>query len=194
MRPIPVSAVVNGTLRALVLLGLLAGCGGGGQQVTPFMDSTPVELAAPASEEAPERNRLVASMPALGSLAAGSEFDYLVSVELAEELYQCSARVGYDPAVVQPLAAEYGALIPSDAVRLPWAEAEGVVPLAFTALPGRAGIQSGRGELLRVTFRLTGVPSGNRAVWLVNEAEFLQLRGRAGRRLSFDLANEEVQQ
>ena len=28
MRPIPVSAVVNGTLRALVLLGLLAGCGG----------------------------------------------------------------------------------------------------------------------------------------------------------------------
>jgi len=194
VRPIPVSAVVNGTLRALVLLGLLAGCGGGGQQVTPLMDSTPVELAAPASEGAPERNRLTASMPALSSLAAGAEFDFLLSVELAEELYQCSARIGYDPAVVQPVAAEYGALIPSDAVRLPWAEAEGVVPLAFTALPGRSGIQSGRGELWRVTFRLTGAPGGDRAVWLVNEAEFLQLRDRVGRRLSFDLASEEVQQ
>jgi hypothetical protein len=178
----------------LVLLGLLAGCGGGGQQITPLIDSTPAVVEAPGAEEAPTRNRLVASMPALGSLAAGSEFDYLVSVELAEELYQCSARVGYDAAVVQPVTAEYGALIPADAVRLPWAEADGVVPLAFTALPGRAGIQSGRGELLRVTFRLTGAPSGGRAVWLVNEAEFLQLRDRVGRRLSFDLASEEVQQ
>ena len=194
VRPYPVGAITRNTLRILLLLGLLAGCGGGGRQLTPVMDSNPPVAAAPVSEDAPTRNRLVASMPALGSLPVGTEFDFVVSAELAEELYQCSARIGYDPAAVVPVDASYGALIPSDAVRMPHAKADGVVALAFTALPGRAGIQAGRGELLRLTFRLVNAPMSGRAVWLVNEAEFLQLRDRNGRRLSFDLASEEVQQ
>lgn len=187
-------AAVSAILLATLILNALPGCGGGASRgLVP-----PVDTAAPAVESAadqgePTRNRLVATMPSLSRLAVGAEFDYVLSVELAEELYQLSARIGFDPAVVQPVDVEYGALLPPDAVVLSRTGEAEIVPFAFTALPGRTGIQPGRGELLRVRFRLATEPAGGRAIWLVNEAEFLQLRDRIGRRLSFDLARE-VQQ
>lgn len=186
-------AVVLAVLLAIFMLNALPGCGGGGgRQLMPPVDNTTPEVQPAVEDGAPTRNALVATMPALSSLAPGAEFDYVLSVELAEELYQLSARIAFDPAVVRPVDVEHGALLPADAVVMSRLGEEEIVPFAFTALPGRVGIQPGRGELVRVRFRLTGDPHGARAVWLVNEAEFLQLRDRIGRRLSFDLANEEV--
>jgi hypothetical protein len=183
-------AILRGLLLASFALAVLGGCGGGGQHVMP-----PVETTAPAGQPAgnsglPERNILTASLPALSQLAPGSEFDFVLSAALAEELYQMSGRIGFDPAVVRPVGSEFGALLPADAVRMSRDDLPDTVPFAFTAQPGRSGIGAGRGELLRVRFRLLGSPAGGRAVWLVNEAEFLQLRDRIGRRLRFDLARE----
>ena len=186
-------AVVLAILLAIFMLNALPGCGGGGQRLMPPVDNTPPALEPDADEGAPTRNTLLATMPALSGLAPGAEFDYVLSVELVEELYQLSARIAFDPAVVEPVDVAYGALLPSDAVVMSRRNEAEIVPFAFTALPGRAGIQPGRGELLRVRFRLAGNPSGGRAIWLVNEAEFLQLRDRVGRRLFFDLSSEVVQ-
>lgn len=194
MRRLSVRAILSGIFAVSLLSWILAGCGGSGSQPIPPMTQGPVAQTPEAAEEGmPTRNRLVARMPALGQLAPGTEFEYIVSVELAEELYQCSARVGYDPQVVEPVDVEYGELLPSDAVLMSRAGADGIVPFAFTALPGRAGVAPGRGELLRLRFRLTGTPGRTRAVWLINDAEFLQLRDRIGRRLAFDLASEVAQ-
>jgi len=172
------------------MLAALGGCGGGGQHVMP-----PVETVAPANQpagdqQAPQRNVLTASLPSLSQLAPGSEFDYVLNAELTEELYQMSGRIAFDPAVVRPVDCEFGALIPADAVRMSRMDLPDTVPFAFTARPGRTGVNAGRGELLRVRFQLVGVPAGGRAVWLVNEAEYLQLRDRIGRRLRFNLARE----
>jgi len=176
-------------LIAGIAAGLL-GCGGGGNNLpTPAAEES--LSVDPITDVAIERNRLVASMPALGRLASGSEFDFVISAELAEELYQCSLRVAYDPAVVQPVDAAFGNDVPGGMVRLARLDTDGLVPCALTALPGETGIAAGDRELLRIRFRLTGTPEG-RAVRLVNDTGFLQLRSRDGRRLSFDLATEEV--
>jgi len=183
-------AIMRGLLLASFTLAGLGGCGGDGQHVMP-----PVETTAPvgqpaADPRAPERNTLTASLPALAQLAPGSEFDYVLSTELTEELYQMSGRIGFDPAVVRPVGVTYGSLLPADAVRMSRDDLPDIVPFAFTAQPGRSGIGAGRGELLRVRFQLVGTPADGSAVWLINEAEYLQLRDRIGRRLSFDLARE----
>lgn len=173
------------------VLAVLVGCGGGGgPRLMPPVDQALPQTAAPQTQGVPERNRLVASQPALAQLAPGSEFDFVLSADLSQELYQMSSRIGFDPAVVQPESVTYGSLLPSDAVRMSRRDLPDTVPFAFTAPPGHAGIPAGSGELLRVRFRLLGNPVGGRAVWLVNNAEYLQLRDRIGRRLSFDLARE----
>ena len=51
---------------------------------------------------------------------------------------------------------------------------------------------AGRGELLRVRFKLLAKPQRGAAVRLQNDMEYLQLRNAQGRRLSFDFASEEV--
>jgi len=181
----------------------LIGCGGGSSPTV----QQPQDAAAPddsAGQGAPERNVLTTNMPALGTLSAGAQFDFVIRGEFVDELFQGSGRVLYDPSLVEPLKAERGAFIPSSNVFMarcnlaagtlasPEPQLSGVIPFAFTGLPGERGHTAGRGELLRVRFRLLARPQAGAAVHLQNDMEYLQLRDAQGRRLSFDFASEEV--
>lgn len=143
-------------------------------------------------------------MPGLSGLATGAEFDIILSAHFAAELFQGSGRLAYDSAVVQPVSAKRGA-IPADNVFVAKLDAppaastaddglDGVVPFAFTALPGTAGFGSHAGELLRVRFKLLAPPGARYPVALLNNPEYLQLRGPQGQRLSFDLSTEVASQ
>jgi len=141
-------------------------------------------------------------MPALGALPLGAEFEFVIAVQLQSELYQGSGRVVYDSHLVEPVTAERGGLVPDAAVfiaplgsklaasGLP--DGSAIVPFAFTGLPGSAPIAAGTGELLRVRFRTRqAVPSG-RAVYLLNDPAYLQLRDSQGQRLAFDFETVEA--
>ena len=185
----------------------LVGCGGGGSSTAlPPGINSDSEQQQTLNPQPPERNVLSTSMPALGSLSAGAEFDFTINGEFVSPLFQGSARVLYDPATVQLLSAARGALIPSGGVFLcradmqpgalqsPDARMSGVIPFAFTGQPGEPGIAPGRGELLRLRFRLLARPSGGACIRLLNDPAFLQLRDAQGQRLSFDLSSAEVSQ
>jgi len=149
----------------------------------------------PAGEAGiPTRNALITTMPAVAGMAPGTEFEFTLRGEFCTPLHQASGRIVYDPAVVQPLAVRRGELIPAGAVYLAKLDVTGFVPFAFTALPGDAGIAPGRGELLRVRFRLLAEPPPGFRIRLLNDAAYLQLRTSGGGRLSFDLASEVVPQ
>jgi len=172
------------------------GCGGGGRNLTPRIAPTAsgtVETAPP-EEGTPQRNSLTVVTPPLSSLTPGAEFDFILRGAFCEELYQSSGRILYDPAVVEPVRVSRGALMPSGFVFMAKLDEPGLVPYAFTALPGDSGIAPGRGELLRVRFRLLAEPPRGFRLRLLNDAAYLQLRDSRGGRLSFDLASEVVPQ
>jgi hypothetical protein len=183
------------TLATMLLLLGLAACGGG---AAPLGGSNGgINAPAPAApaagnEETPAApgNRLTLSMPALATLTAGSEFDVVLSGEFSEEVYQGSARITYDIAALEAISAERGRLLPDHMLHIAGLSTAGQVPFAFTAQPGEQGIAAGSGELLRLRFRLKGAPAATRRPGLQNSPEFLQLRDRQGRRLSFDIASE----
>ena len=168
------------------------GCGGGSRSFTPQPppSATGNVETAPPEEGVPARNSLTIVTPPVASLAPGVEFDLTVRGAFCEELWQSSGRILFDPAVVQPVRASRGDLIPTGFVFMVKLDEPGMVPYAFTALPGGSGIAPGRGELLRVRFRLLAEPPSGFRIRLLNDAAFLQLRDRNGGRLSFDLASE----
>lgn len=165
------------------------GCGGGGARRSINNPELPQPIPqAPA--ENPERNVLTAVMPSLAGLGAGSEFEFTLSAQLAEETRQASGRILYDADVAVPVSVEKGSVIPNSFVFFSKLNAPGIVPFAFTSLPGGRGISPSRGELLRVRFRLLANPPPGFRVRLLNDGAYLQLRGAAGGRMSFDLASE----
>jgi hypothetical protein len=165
------------------------GCGGGGARRS--INNPGLSPVAPqAPSENPDRNVLTAVTPPLAGLGAGSEFEFTLSAQLAEELKQGCGRLIYDSAVVVPVAVEKGGLIPTSFVFFSKLDAPGVVPFAFTSLPDGRGIAPGRGELLRVRFRMLADPPSGFRVRLQNDGAFLQLRSAQGGRMSFDLASE----
>jgi len=187
------------SLLLVVLLALIA-CGGGSIPLpgevnfdTPMPpDGASPMIPAPAGDEAgdvvqPERTTLKLSYPALATLAPGSEFEAVVGGVFITEVYQGSLRLSYNPAVVEPVSVERGGLLLDDMVHVTGLMQGDHVPFAFTALPGHAGIAPGEGELLRVRFRLLDVPTTGQPLSLLNDAMFLQLRDRQGKRLGFDL-------
>ena len=165
------------------------GCGGGGaRRSINNPELSPVAPITPA--ENPDRNVLTAVMPPLSGLSAGSEFEFKLTAQFAQEVKQGSGRILYDPMAAVPVSAEKGELVPGSFVFFSKLDAQGVVPFAFTSLPDARGIAPGSGELLRVRFRmLTDPPSGFR-IRLQNDGAYLQLRSAQGGRLSFDLASE----
>ena len=165
------------------------GCGGGGARRS--INNPGLSPVAPqAPSENPDRNVLTAVTPPLAGLGAGSEFEFTLSAQFAEEVKQGSGRIIYDSSAAVPLAVEKGDLIPTSFVFFSKLDAPGIVPFAFTSLPDGRGIAPGRGELLRVRFRmLSAHPSGFR-IRLQNDGAYLQLRNTQGGRLSFDLASE----
>lgn len=189
-------------LIALALLTLL-GCGGQPQRSQQNNGTPPEQTPTQAQQpEAAARTALTASLPLLAKLEPGDEFDFVLSAKLASPLYQASGRVLYDSTAVAPVGAKRGALIPADDVfvaRTDLAPGKlagegalgGVVPFAFTGLPGAQPIAAGQGELLRVRFKLLKSATTT-PVKLLNTAEYLQLRDAEGARLAFDLAVEEV--
>lgn len=193
---------------ALVLLVVLSpGCGGKTAQPTPISPSTPgAQTPSDGSTGQSSRNLLSTSMPELVGLSAGAEFDFTISLSCTDPLYQGSGRVLYDPTLLRPVAAVRGAALPADFLfsakldAAPVASAgapglppvAGVVPYAFTGLPGAPGQMASTGELCRVRFRLLLQASPGCTVRLLNNADYLQLRGLAGNRLAFDLHAEVV--
>lgn len=165
------------------------GCGGGGaRRSINNPELSPIVPQAPA--ENPARNVLTAVMPPLAGLSAGSEFEFTLCAQFAEEVKQGSGRILYDTAVAVPVAVEKGGLIPGSFVFFSKLDAPGVVPFAFTSFPDRRGIAPGTGELLRVRFRMLADPPQGFRIRLQNDGAFLQLRSPQGGRLSFDLASE----
>jgi hypothetical protein len=130
------------------------------------------------------------AMPSLAGMSSGSEFEFTLSAQLAEETKQGCGRIIYDPAVATPVSVDKGGLIPSSFVFFNKLDAPGVVPFAFTSLPNERGISPGKGELLRVRFRLLQPPQPGFKIRLLNDGAYLQLRSAAGGRMSFDLASE----
>ena len=184
-------------LMAVAIVALPA-CGGGGVGFAPRPTPQP-QLTPPATLPAPEsslpsRNRLIATMPPLGRLPPGSEFEFVLRGEFREEVHQGSGRVLYDDRFLEPISVSRGNMIPGDGVFMSKLDEDGFVPFAFTALPDSRGISAGRGELLRVRFRLVAEPPSGLRVQLWNEAAYLQIRDGQRRRLSFDLATEVVSQ
>ena len=164
-------------------------CGGGGARHS--INRPELSTATPQAPAAnPERNVLTAVMPPLAGLGAGSEFEFTLTAQLAQEVKQGSGRILYDATAAAPVAVEKGALIPGSFVFFSKLDASGVVPFAFTSLPGGRGIAIGSGELLRVRFRMLAAPPSGFRVRLQNDGAYLQLRNNQGGRLSFDLASE----
>lgn len=180
---------------------LLIGCGPrGGGPVAPLQPSAPQVSPPAAMPGLAQRNVLQVVFPPLAALTPGAEFDFIVSASMTDALYQGSGRVLYDGRVLRPIAAQWGALAPAHGVRVakldagPGAggslELDCVVPFAFTALPGQSAAAPGQGELLRLRFKLIGVPGAAPALRLLNDPACLQLRNAQGQRLSFDLSEE----
>ncbi len=179
-----------------------AGCGprsaGPAPSLQPGAPSAGQPVAAP---EPVQRNVLTVAQPALSQLAPGAEFEFVLSASMVDALYQGCGRVQYDSRVLRPVTAQWGQLAPADGVCLakldlaPGASDGGgfdsAVPFAFTALPGQSAAAPGTGELLRLRFKLIGVPRSAVPLRLLNAPAFLQLRNAQGQRLSFDL-HEEV--
>jgi hypothetical protein len=195
-------------LSALALAVCMSACGGKSTLSTRATAPRPAggtpQAGAPQTDAL--RNTLRLSVPALASLQPGAEFDVQLSAEMAEPLFQASARLLFDPAVVQPVSAQRGAGLPGDCVflcstdkTLDVAGLAGVearptgaraVPFAFTGLPGQSALAPGNLKLLTVRFRVTRAVTGDAGLKLLNDPHYLQLRGPDARRLSFDLATE----
>lgn len=192
-------------LALVLLIALSPGCGGRTAQPAPAPPNIP-EAQTPSDGGAGQtsRNLLSTSMPELVGLSTGAEFEFVIRANCTDALYQGSGRVLYDPALMRPVAAVRGAALPAGflfsakldaapvasdgAPGLP--SMAGVVPYAFTGLPDAPGQVASTGELFRLRFRLLRQASPDAAVRLLNNAEYLQLRGPAGNRLPFDLHAE----
>jgi hypothetical protein len=189
-------------LSACALLALIS-CGSGSSALPIAPQADPQQAPGAAAPNAPiqsPRNSLNVRMPVLTALNPGAEFDVILSAQFQTELYQGCGRLAYDSKVVRPVSAQRGA-IPTNNVFVAKLNAppvasvtagglDGVVPFAFTGLPGTAGFGSGPGELLRVRFKLLTAPGARYPISLLNVPEYLQLRGTQGQRLSFDLDTE----
>lgn len=180
---------------------VLSGCGPRTATPIPALKSAPPTPAAePGAQPAARRNVLSATLPPLGRLVVGAEFDYVLSADMVEALFQGSGRVLYDSRSVRPIAAAWGPLAPPSGVRVakldaaaaatPMGGLDGVAPFAFTALPGQGSVVPGQGEILRLRFKLIGKVRDGAAIRLQNDPAYLQLRDSQGRRLSFDLSEE----
>ncbi len=197
--------MIQRRLLVLITMALLAsfGCGGSGTSTVHPPQQQNVKPAPPDSGEQAQRNVLRVTLPVWSSLAAGAEFDIVLSARCVDELFQGSGRLAYDGSVVRPVSCTRGAALPADniiAAKLdtPLAASaapdglSGVVPFAFTGLPDTPGCGRCNGELLRLRFKLLAKPGARQPVQLLNTPEYLQLRGTQGQRLSFDLSTEAV--
>jgi hypothetical protein len=189
-------------LFSLVLLACL-GCGGGGtNSVSPAQQSAAKPApSTPDSGATPQRNVLRVVTPTLKGLKTGAEFDAVLSARCVDELYQGSGRFAYDSSIVRPVSASRGAAIPAGNIVVTKLDAplgtaaaqgglDGNIPFAFTGLPDAPGCGRCDGELIRLRFRLIAPPGGQAPVQLINDPQYLQLRGTQGQRLSFDLSTE----
>lgn len=185
----------------LLCAAVLSGCGPRQAGPSPALQPAPqAPPAGPGVLPATERNTLSVSLPPLSKLAVGAEFDYVLSADMVDALYQGSGRVLYDSRCLKPVSATWGSLAPRAGVcvakldhaisAVPAGNLNGVVPYAFTGLPGQGGTAPGSGELLRLRFKLTGAVRESIALRLQNDPACLQLRDSQGRRLSFDLSEE----
>ena len=192
-------AAFTSIVLALALSACAAGSGLLRQAHSP-VNEPPVWLSQTPAPTA--RNVLRTRMPALATLAGAAEFDFIVSMQLDDALFQGSGRIVYDPLYLEPLRAERGALIPQSAVFIAPLTSElpadslpagmAAIPFAFTMLPEQPAIPASSGELLCVRFRLKQATHKARAVYLLNNAEYLQLRDAQGQRLAFDLETVEA--
>lgn len=191
-------------LAVVLMLVASPGCGGpSGRAPVPGppgpQNDAPGQTTDDAAAPTP-RNVLSTALPALAGLPPGAEIEFTVSADCADGLYQGSGRVVYDPAALQPVAAVRGTALPGGCLFVAKLDApaiatpglaglpanSGVVPYAFTLLPGASNPAIPPGELLRIRFRLLRQPGGNGAQ-LLNTAEYLQLRNAQGARLAFSL-------
>ena len=189
---------------ACMLLALISCTGGPSSLAFPNTADPPQAPAVtPANSKGTAHNIIHILLPELLRLPPGAEFDVIINAEFKSELFQGSGRIAYNRQLVEPISAKRGAIPESNvfaakldsppATRTANAGLDGVVPFAFTALPGTAGFGSNNGELLRIRFRLLESPGVQYPVVLINTPEYLQLRDAQGRRLSFDLNTEVTQ-
>lgn len=195
------------SILACVLLAAAISCSGSARQLGASTGAGKQQPAAPVVEvpgSAEEvRSTLSTSLPSLAGLKVGTEFEFVLRANLTEPVFQGSARVLFDPRVVQPVSAAQGQLLPAGELVVLRHDAapgtlrlspvdrpygfDGCVPFAFTGRPGGVSLTPGGGELLRIRFRLLTADPEGIPVRLQNDPQYLQLRDSRGQRVPFDL-------
>jgi len=159
---------IAAVLAILSLAAWLFGCGGGSgdtqPQVQPEATVPDVRLSLTATPLNPDR--------VVVSLAAAD----------AEELYQLSCRITYDPAEVQPADVATGKLVDERAAVFTSTQPADYVPCAFTYHPGES-IPTAQGELFSVEFTLAD-PTATPQFGLITDEDYLIANDYTGRRLA----------
>ncbi|MEZ5339587.1 MAG: cohesin domain-containing protein [bacterium] len=198
MRTARPTYIVPGLTAVLATLLFIA-CGGSGNfapapqeqssQPAPQRIAPQQQLEIPETESAAV-NRVVLQTPALVELSAGEEFTAVLHMDAIREIHQGVLRLQFDATRMEPIEVLPGELLPAEMVRIADISQPGFIPLAFTALPGGTDIGEGSGELFRIRFRLLSAGSEAGRPGFKGGSDFLQLRDRQGRHLSFELGTE----
>jgi hypothetical protein len=195
-------ALIVMALMLLLITTVFMACAGNGQRV-PLEQAADTETAGgfdvnrygPQEQagiepavDAESINRVILEVPALDRLGPGDEFSAVISGEFGQEVHQGVLRLLYDMEAMTPLEIVPGKQLPQDMIRIGDLSHSGILPLAFTALPGARNIAPGSAELYRVRFRLLkdGAEAGR--IRFRSDPEFLQLRNRDGEHIRFDVA------
>ena len=158
-------------LTIALILSLFA-CGGGGR--TDPAALTDGGQAAPDLTLAVTRTAMAG-----GRLTAG------LAVTGAEELYQLSCRLAYDPAVLRPVDSRRAALVTGDATFFSTLKADGYVPVAFTNHDGTP-LPAAAGTLAEVEFEVID-PLSPVELSLITDPDYLIARDNTGTDLVIDL-------
>jgi len=146
---------------------------GGGSSVAP-------QSAVQPPTAQPDLALRVAAEPAANSLQA-------VELRASDvgELYQLSCRIAFNPAAVEPLQCNRGALVDDRAAFFSTTAASGFVPVAFTYHAGEA-IATPAGSLAAIEFRIID-DSIDPGYHLIDDEEYLIARNSAGQALTVAL-------
>lgn len=141
------------------------------------------------NEDSEPANRVILEVPDIHDRQAGTVFTAVISVDLAERVHQGVLRLQFDPASMTPVEVTPGSMLPADMIRIADVSKQGFIPLAFTALPQGRNIETGRGELFRIRFRLETAGSNAGRIGFHTEREFRQLRDTHGDPIRFNVDN-----
>lgn len=155
-----------------ILLWLIACSSGDAQGPVPAAGQ-PETVASPAFQ-----------LDLYESAAVDGRITAKLNVYGADELYQLSCRIAYDPAVIRPVDSRRAALVDERATFFATLKPADYVPVAFTYHDGES-IPAATGTLAEVEFELLN-PAVDPGLHIITVAEYLIARDHDGRDLVID--------